>query len=208
MKKNTALILTLFTSFAFAINSAHAAVITSSSDPLLAGGTVETFDAASSGTYSSITLGNVSYSVESGALLTIGSDYIGSYNTSGTQSLYNTYESYAFGELTVNFSSPVNAFGFNWGAADTTWILTAYDSSSSILGTFALPATTSSNAGEFYGLGGFSSAISYATIIGDKGDYVFVDNLITAVPEPETYAMLLAGLGLLGFTARRRKNNV
>lgn len=28
-----------------------------------------------------------------------------------------------------------------------------------------------------------------------------------AIPEPETYAMLLAGLGLLGFTARRRKQN-
>lgn len=28
------------------------------------------------------------------------------------------------------------------------------------------------------------------------------------VPEPETYAMLLAGLGLIGFTARRRKQNV
>ena len=25
------------------------------------------------------------------------------------------------------------------------------------------------------------------------------------IPEPETYAMLLAGLGLLGFIARRRK---
>ena len=29
---------------------------------------------------------------------------------------------------------------------------------------------------------------------------------ITPVPEPETFAMLLAGLGLIGFTARRRKN--
>ncbi len=28
---------------------------------------------------------------------------------------------------------------------------------------------------------------------------------VTAVPEPETYAMMLAGLGLLGFTARRRQ---
>ena len=28
---------------------------------------------------------------------------------------------------------------------------------------------------------------------------------VTAVPEPETYAMMLAGLGLLGFVARRRK---
>ena len=28
---------------------------------------------------------------------------------------------------------------------------------------------------------------------------------VTAVPEPETYAMMLAGLGLVGFMARRRK---
>lgn len=28
---------------------------------------------------------------------------------------------------------------------------------------------------------------------------------VSAVPEPETYAMMLAGLGLIGFSARRRK---
>lgn len=30
---------------------------------------------------------------------------------------------------------------------------------------------------------------------------------VSSVPEPETYAMLLAGLGLVGFMARRRKVN-
>jgi hypothetical protein len=30
-------------------------------------------------------------------------------------------------------------------------------------------------------------------------------NFVSDVPEPETYAMMLAGLGLLGFVARRRK---
>ena len=35
-----------------------------------------------------------------------------------------------------------------------------------------------------------------------------LDNIsVTAVPEPETYAMLLAGLGLMGTIARRRKNS-
>lgn len=33
-----------------------------------------------------------------------------------------------------------------------------------------------------------------------------VPGLVTAVPEPETYAMLLTGLGLIGFIGRRRKH--
>jgi hypothetical protein len=37
-------------------------------------------------------------------------------------------------------------------------------------------------------------------------DENFVFTNVTAVPEPETYAMLLAGLGLIGFAIRRSKN--
>jgi len=43
-----------------------------------------------------------------------------------------------------------------------------------------------------------------------RADIEFTANPVptSPVPEPETYAMLLAGLGLLSFTARRRKQSV
>jgi spore coat protein U-like protein len=44
----------------------------------------------------------------------------------------------------------------------------------------------------------------YAGIFGDLAFETRVDTGVSAIPEPETYAMLLAGLGLLGFAARRR----
>ena len=48
--------------------------------------------------------------------------------------------------------------------------------------------------------------LSNGEITGKLSAYTAVDSygFIPAVPEPETYAMLLAGLGLMGFIARRR----
>ena len=42
----------------------------------------------------------------------------------------------------------------------------------------------------------------------DYANYQFSAEFVptSAIPEPETYAMFLAGLGLMGFAARRRKN--
>jgi hypothetical protein len=45
--------------------------------------------------------------------------------------------------------------------------------------------------------------------LNDEGTKVgtLLSTTIPAVPEPETYAMMLAGLGLMGFVARRRRAN-
>jgi PEP-CTERM motif len=48
----------------------------------------------------------------------------------------------------------------------------------------------------------FDSNMADAILVAASGtDY----NSVASVPEPETSAMLLAGLGLLGFVARRTK---
>ena len=57
-----------------------------------------------------------------------------------------------------------------------------------------------------------SGAVSLVLGLADVGDSSYtselrVDNFtVSAVPEPETYAMLLAGLGLVGAFTRRRKS--
>lgn len=51
-------------------------------------------------------------------------------------------------------------------------------------------------------------AFSSQNTPGRPALYGSFDNLVAAVPEPETYAMLFAGLGVLGVAARRRKQRV
>ncbi len=48
--------------------------------------------------------------------------------------------------------------------------------------------------------------VNWSDLSFQAGDVQFAVNNLAPVPEPETYAMLLAGLGLLGVVARRRKH--
>jgi hypothetical protein len=47
---------------------------------------------------------------------------------------------------------------------------------------------------------------SFSRLDNGSERLMLASNTLSPIPEPETYAMLLAGLGILGFTARRRKD--
>ncbi|MGZ3181018.1 MAG: FxDxF family PEP-CTERM protein [Telluria sp.] len=76
-------------------------------------------------------------------------------------------------------------------------------SGSSNLGTFAGNNTTWTQS---LAAGDYTIKVTGNANGSHGGTYGF-DMQLAAVPEPETYAMLLAGLGLVGFAARRRNTN-
>jgi hypothetical protein len=190
---------------------AYASFITSAGDPALSSSALIDFEAQASGSFTSLTIGNVTFSTSGGQVGYVDSAFSGQYNASG-QSLKNSYAIDAFNSLRISFASAVSAFGFNWGASDTQWTLRAFDSGNNLLEGWPMPITTSSNAGEFYGIS--SAGIAYAildtqTVAGSAGDYIFVDNFRYApasvgVPEPAT--MLLLGLGLIGLAGFRKRS--
>lgn len=88
---------------------------------------------------------------------------------------------------------------------------TAYGVAGNVLG------TTSDTDNKIFGVSGpvlqFNIAGIHSVVFSGDTNTVGFDNLeygvlTAAVPEPETYAMMLAGLGLLGAVARRRKQKV
>lgn len=119
--------------------------------------------------------------------------------------------------LTFTVVAPLNTSG--------TWILTGTDTNGSAPLNFptSLDLAVSLKGGNEYALWGFDNVVvdgsdtgtfsitfknnggqnpnlSHMTVFGREAS----SGTITPVPEPETYAMLLAGLGLVGFAARRK----
>jgi hypothetical protein len=111
----------------------------------------------------------------------------------------------------VKFSTGLSYFGFLWGSPDT-YNTVSFFNGATMLGSFTgsavlSPANGDQSVGRYFNaFAGVGEQITRVTFASTQNAFE-TDNhaYIAAIPEPETYAMLLAGLGLMGFVARRRK---
>ena len=118
----------------------------------------------------------------------------------------NTSSRYEAVQYTLNGSTWIDAITFDGNAGDT-WFNARSVDLSSVAGAsnnanfgFRVLATFAPSGSTYLAS---SSASSYGTTGTWRFDMATVSG-VTAVPEPGTYAMLLAGLAAVGFVARRR----
>lgn len=104
--------------------------------------------------------------------------------------------------MNIDFTLPVNGLGFvtsGWDPFDHIDV-SAYNGAT-------LLGTAGDSTDGFVDLSAFSNVTRIYIDDSSTGAGMAYDHFVfSPVPEPETYAMLLAGLGLLGFSVRRKQN--
>ena len=164
--------------------------------------------AAPSQSYS-ITLNETSpgsgiFSYSNGAFFPIDGMLLGDYDSSG----HNYHFTY---QIAATFGyTPGAGQTFNFSGDDDVWVF--FDKKLGIdLGGVHGTAGASVNLDTFFGPGKAAGNYAFDFFFAERhttGSNFMITtslDLVSAVPEPESYAMMLAGLGVLGWVDRRRK---
>jgi hypothetical protein len=162
------------------------------------------------------TSGSVNYNYYDGALYNITTSSITDVTARPVGSMDNFWSvgpspSSQVGPGEVTFNTGLSYYGFLWGSPDAYNTVSFYDGST-LLGAYTGTAVLDPAQGDqdysryFNAFAGPNQEIT-KVIFESTLNAFETDNhaFISAIPEPETYAMLLAGLGLLGLMGRRRK---
>ncbi|MFJ5445464.1 PEP-CTERM sorting domain-containing protein [Methylobacillus methanolivorans] len=153
------------------------------------------------------TTGNVAGSGDAKLTLLSGSYYPASFGLYGTAAIAFTDNTIASDISSIAFQGIIN----NFSGSDFGLTLSYNGGNQAIAGTLVNFVDTSTAADYYYytwDLSNLSTPISSYTLnfnIGFSQSLAFQVDQVAAVPEPSTYAMLMLGLGAVGFAARRRK---
>lgn len=210
---------TIFAALGLAVSPAQASVTSGVAISSFAGATVEKFNNGPTQYVSSYDFGN-GLSYQNNSTQTDIVNYNGGYGMGNATSIstgkdgdgyFGTYDTPS--TFRFYFSGGATSFGFfgaesdvnEIGGRDALLTLNFYGNSNNLLGTIDESTPTSVFAWDQFH--GFSSTSTIYSVEFVGAGHMVIDNLhfVASVPEPETYAMLLAGLGLMGGIARRRK---
>lgn len=157
--------------------------------------------------------GGVTYSYTDGALFN-NTDLISGVAARPVGAVDNYYSLGNAGLQTgtgaVSFSTGLSYFGFLWGSPDTYNTVTFWNGNTQLASfdgsIVKQPADGNQSYARYFNVFTQGSEKITRVTFASNGNAFETDNhaFITAVPEPETYAMLLAGLGLMGVVARRK----
>jgi hypothetical protein len=116
------------------------------------------------------------------------------------------------GEIGFSFANPVSSVGAfvnqfqPEGVTNNRMLVVAYDINGFVLESFTLSVDTDASSYDEGKFVGFQRATADIYGFGFVDGTVVIDNVVTtAVPEPEALGLMLAGLGVAGLVARRRR---